>query len=288
MVQNLYLLYTEKLSITLPDMNSVETHCPNPLCRRIFSIESELIGRAARCPFCGQTMTARPLAIWRVIEQREEAYRQNNPALLEKIEHRFLDAKASRRLRYHVEHHQNPARPLKNHDFQYEPGHDQQTPHDHALSELAVVLDDLRSQWNVGSIFRTADGAGWGKLHLTGITPMPNARKLKKVSLGSENYVPWDYQARVLELFARRLKEGYTPVALEQTGDALDLYTFTPPEKMLLVLGNEVSGVSREALAACPERLAIPMAGRKASLNVAVSFGIAAFEIRRRWLARYR
>jgi tRNA G18 (ribose-2'-O)-methylase SpoU len=202
---------------------------------------------------------------------------------LERLENpTSLNGPRQRRLLYH-----EPRAPSseRRHDVQYEPSVDHPTPRQAPIPQLVVVLDDLRSQWNVGSIFRTVDGAGWGGIHLCGITPMPPSRGLLRVSLGAEEYVPWDYRAQVLETLAGRAGAGFTPVALEQTDDACDLYAFDPPRRMALVVGNEVAGVSREALQTCPARVCIPLFGRKASLNAAVAFGVAALELRRRWLA---
>lgn len=222
------------------------------------------------CPACGQDFTAKPDAIWEVLLRRQRAHQQGSEEQLARIEHRL-----------------NKQTIDGCHDLQYEAGVDAQLPRAEPIEHLVAALDDLRSQWNVGSIFRTADCAGWGGVHLCGITPLPTTRRVRRVSLGAETYVRWDYHARVLEAIQRRVAEGFIPVALEQTDDAQDLQAFDPPQRILLIVGNEVSGVSREALRACPIRVHIPLAGRKASLNVAVAFGVAAVELRRRWLRRY-
>src|SRR5581483_5745093 len=90
-------------------------------------------------------------------------------------------------------------------------------------ADLVAVLDDVRSQWNVGAIFRTADGAGWSGLDLCGITAVPPARIVAKVALGAERYVPWRYAASVVDACLAREREGYELVALEQTKDAVSV-----------------------------------------------------------------
>jgi tRNA G18 (ribose-2'-O)-methylase SpoU len=115
---------------------------------------------------------------------------------------------------------------------------------------------------------------------LCGITPIPPAKRVTRVSLGAEDILPWEYHASSLAGVRQLQAEGFTLVALEVTSDAVTLDSFIPPEKCALIIGNEVSGVSKEVLAACGTRVAIPMAGRKASLNAAIAFGIAAQHIR--------
>jgi len=184
--------------------------------------------------------------------------------------------------------HQDPRWNQRHHDPSYEAGRDSDLPRQEPLPQLVAVLDDLRSQANVGAIFRTVDCAGWGGLHLCGITAIPPSRGVLRASLGSENYVRWHYHSCVLEALALWVDRGYTPVALECTSDACLLEDFEPPAKLALVVGNERSGISREVLQLCPRRVAIPLTGRKASLNSAVAFGVAAFSIRQRWLRLHR
>jgi len=142
---------------------------------------------------------------------------------------------------------------------------------------IVVLLDNIRSLWNVGSIFRTADGCGVERLVLTGITGCPPRREVTKTALGAEEAVAWEYRADAAEALAVAVARGYEPVALEATDDAVPIDSFAWPARPLLVVGNEVAGVSDAVLAACPRRLAIPMLGAKSSFNVAVAFGIAAF-----------
>ena len=141
---------------------------------------------------------------------------------------------------------------------------------------LAAVLDDIRSLWNVGSIFRSADGCGLRKLWLAGITGTPPRREITKTALGAEDQVAWDYRADVLEAIEQARSEGYEPVSIEAGGTSSSLDDFRWPGKPCLVLGNEATGVSPLVLEACERRVSIPMCGVKESFNVAVAFGIAA------------
>ncbi len=155
---------------------------------------------------------------------------------------------------------------------------------------MIVILDNIRSMHNVGSIFRTADAAGVERIYLGGITPEPVDRldrprpQMTKVSLGAEKNIPWEKAASVLRLLAKLKKDDYAIVALEQDErsvpyDELHKQKFTD-YKIALVIGNEVDGVDKKVLARCDVIAEIPMAGAKESLNVAVAFGIMAFQLR--------
>jgi tRNA G18 (ribose-2'-O)-methylase SpoU len=141
---------------------------------------------------------------------------------------------------------------------------------------LAAILDDIRSLWNVGSIFRTADGCGVRKLWLAGITGTPPRVEITKTALGAEEQVAWDYRADVLEAIEEARAEGYEPVVVEAGEGSEEVGEFTWPRRPCLVLGNEATGVSPLVLDACAQRLSLPMCGVKESFNVAVAFGIAA------------
>jgi 23S rRNA (guanosine2251-2'-O)-methyltransferase len=158
-----------------------------------------------------------------------------------------------------------------------------QSPPVAAESRLAVLLDNLRSAWNVGAIFRTADGLGLQRLYLCGITPTPEEHTLRKTSLGSERTLAWEYARNALELADRLKAEGHKLVALEQdrrahalTGSRLPIPASQP---LVLILGNEVTGVDPGLLDLCDHIVDSPMRGHKRSLNVEVAFGIAAFTI---------
>ena len=146
------------------------------------------------------------------------------------------------------------------------------------MHPLVVVVPDVRSAYNVGSIFRTADSAGLRHVYLCGFTPTPEHRGVAKTALDAQDSVPWSHEADVLPLLARLKKEGYTVAALELTARAIPPARIEPAHVPLaLVLGNEVYGVSREVLGAADLHLALPQYGVKSSLNVSVAFGIAAY-----------
>ena len=154
------------------------------------------------------------------------------------------------------------------------------------MKELVVVLHDIRSLHNVGSIFRTADAAGVSKIYLCGITGSPldrfgNVRPdVAKVALGAEKTVPWEHSARTAMVLKKLKKEGYRIVALEQSKDSVPYYEpLTAHNKLALVLGNEVKGLPPSVLKAADITMEIPMRGEKESLNVSVAFGIAAFAL---------
>jgi len=140
---------------------------------------------------------------------------------------------------------------------------------------LAVLADNIRSLWNVGSIFRTSDSCGVELLILAGITGTPPRQGVAKTALGAEEAVRWRYHAEALAALESIRNGGYTPVALETVdhGDALTCFQW--PQRPCLVVGNEIRGVSPEVLDACNFHVSIPMRGVKDSLNVSVAFGIA-------------
>ena len=146
---------------------------------------------------------------------------------------------------------------------------------------LAVLVDNVRSLWNVGSVFRTADACGVRELVLTGITGCPPRTEISKTALGAEQAVSWSYRADALEALRRLRDEGYATVALETSPRAIPLHELKWPEKVCLVVGNEVAGVSDPVLERCDRHVSIPMYGIKDSLNVAVAFGIVAHQAAR-------
>jgi tRNA G18 (ribose-2'-O)-methylase SpoU len=144
---------------------------------------------------------------------------------------------------------------------------------------LTVLVDNVRSLWNVGSIFRTADACAVRTLYLAGITGHPPRPEISKTALGADSAVDWHYSADPLESLERVVADGYTPVAIETSPEAVPLGRVSWPPTVCLVVGNEVAGVSPPVLKACPLHVSIPMLGTKESLNVAVAFGIAAYEV---------
>lgn len=155
-----------------------------------------------------------------------------------------------------------------------------------AKKECIVMLHDIRSVHNAGSIFRSADGAGVSRIILSGYTAGPidhvgrERQDFKKVSLGSELSIPWERSIVALdERIAQLKEEGYSIVALERTPEAVDIFSYKSPNKFALILGNEVEGVSVETLAAADAVVSIPMNGIKESLNVSVAAGIAFYAL---------
>lgn len=142
---------------------------------------------------------------------------------------------------------------------------------------LVALVDNVRSLWNVGSIFRSADACGVRELVLAGISGCPPRPEITKTALGAEEAVAWRYHADPSDALAKLLEEGYEPVALETSKRAETLAEMCWPERTCLVVGNEVAGISQPVLDTCERHVFIPMCGVKNSLNVAVAFGIAAF-----------
>ncbi len=144
---------------------------------------------------------------------------------------------------------------------------------------ITTLVENVRSLYNVGAIFRTADGAGVSKVILTGITGCPPHKEIRKVALGAEENVSWEYHQDSVAI-ARQLKQkGIKIVALETTAESA-LYNQVKYEfPLCLVLGNEYHGISPELLAEADSYIKIPMRGMKVSLNVGVAFGIAIYEI---------
>ncbi len=148
--------------------------------------------------------------------------------------------------------------------------------------EFYVVCHNIRSMYNVGAIFRTADATGITKIYLGGYTPCPPKKEISKVALGAELTVPWEHRAQSWRLIDQLKAQGVEVVALENRIEgSIDYRQYKPKFPLALVLGNEISGVSAGLLKRANAIIHIPMYGRKESLNVAVAFGIAAYELNR-------
>ena len=144
---------------------------------------------------------------------------------------------------------------------------------------IALLVDNVRSLWNVGSIFRTADACGVREIVLAGISGCPPRPQISKTALGAEEAVPWRYRAEAMEGLTELARAGYTTVAIETSPRAVAFDRFEWPAAVCLVIGNEVAGVGEELLDACERHVSIPMRGVKDSLNVAVAFGIVAHHV---------
>ncbi|MBK8945290.1 MAG: RNA methyltransferase [Ignavibacteriae bacterium] len=147
---------------------------------------------------------------------------------------------------------------------------------------VVVILNSIRSSYNVGSIFRTSDGAMIEKLYLCGYTPHPPNKDVLKTALGSQESVTWEFSEDAKSVIHEYKSKGYTICALEQTNNNIsysDLQKNNLP--LCLIVGNEISGVNQELIDLCDISIEIPQYGIKQSLNVAVAYGIAIFELRK-------
>ena len=153
------------------------------------------------------------------------------------------------------------------------------------ITNSILVLPDIRSAINVGAIFRTADAVGIDKIYLTGWTPRPTdkfgriQKDIAKSALGAETWIPWEYKKTLIPLITILKKEGYTVIAIEQDKRAVDYRKIKTTDKVAIILGPEVTGLSKKILDKCDLIAEIPMYGKKESLNVSVACGIALFRI---------
>lgn len=145
---------------------------------------------------------------------------------------------------------------------------------------LTLVLDNIRSLHNIGSVFRTADAFLIEKIYLCGITASPPHKDIHKTALGATESVAWEYRAQTVNLI-KELKTTHTCLAIEQAENAISLDAFMPQQgrKYALIFGNEVKGVSQEAVNACDGVIEIPQLGTKHSLNIAVSAGVVVWDL---------
>ena len=146
---------------------------------------------------------------------------------------------------------------------------------------IIIVLDDIRSLHNIGSVFRTADAFLIEKIYLCGITATPPNKEIHKTALGATETVTWEHAENVLEVIENLKKESITVLAIEQVESAIFLQDFVveKDKKYALVFGNEVFGVSQDAIAICDGCIEIPQLGTKHSLNISVSAGIVVWDL---------
>lgn len=155
-----------------------------------------------------------------------------------------------------------------------------------------IILDNIRSALNIGSIFRTGSGIGINKIYICGISPIPfeTSEKLKdknikrkdfvKTSLGAEDEIEWEYKENILDLLKELRKENYEIVALEQNEKSIDYKDLKiEKEKVAIILGSETEGVQEKVIDLCDKIAEIPMLGLKESLNVTIAFAILAYKI---------
>lgn len=151
--------------------------------------------------------------------------------------------------------------------------------------DIRVLLHNIRSAHNVGAIFRTADALGVSRIYLSGYTPTPldrflrPAKEIAKTALGAELTIPWEHATSPAKFLRVSKKEGYRVVGVELDPRAIDYKTYTSGEHTLIVMGNEVRGLSKSLRDACDTLIEIPMRGKKESLNVATAFGIVLFRL---------
>lgn len=147
-------------------------------------------------------------------------------------------------------------------------------------ARMSVLLDNIRSAGNVGSILRSAEGFGFAHAHLCGITPTPENDAVKKTALGAEDSVTWSYHKDAVKLVKGLKVEGWKVFGLEEGNRASSIREMKNPEAdAVLIVGNEITGVDPELLSQCDRVFTIPMQGEKKSFNVAVAFGIAAYAL---------
>lgn len=162
------------------------------------------------------------------------------------------------------------------------------------MVRLALVIHDVRSAHNVGSLLRTADGLGVEKVYISGISPYPVtqndsrlphiaervSRQIHKTALGAEDFLDITYSNDINKCFEELAKNGFKPVALEQTQSAIQLQDYKPSGSIALVVGNEVSGIDNASLKKIKTHIKIPMSGKKESFNVAAAAAIALYQLR--------
>lgn len=152
--------------------------------------------------------------------------------------------------------------------------------------EFYLLLDNIRSLFNVGAIFRTADAAGIDKIILGGITCLRGQGKIKelnpkisKTALGAEKIIPWEHAQQPWQIIKKLKKQGFQVIALEKSKKSIVYSKFKPRFPLVLVVGNEIRGVSKNLLKKSDKIIHLPMAGQKESLNVGIATGIAVYEI---------
>ena len=148
---------------------------------------------------------------------------------------------------------------------------------------VAVLLDNVRSLYNVGSFFRTGDAAGIEKLYLAGITGFPPKKALTKTALGSDERLPWDHALDPIPIIDALRARQYEIAAIETSLHSVDLFDWRPAFPVCLVFGHEVDGIRPEVLDRCDTHVRIPMLGVKHSLNVATAGGVAIYELLRKY-----
>lgn len=147
---------------------------------------------------------------------------------------------------------------------------------------IYVILENVRSLYNVGAIFRTSDGAGVDKIFLCGITGQPPRPEINKTALGAEEMVDWEYDEEAVDVIERLRADGFQIVGVELAEGAENYWEASFEKKVCFVFGHEIEGVSDEVLEVCDKKIFIPMHGKKESLNVEAAFSTVVYEARRK------
>jgi len=162
------------------------------------------------------------------------------------------------------------------------------------VRKIILVVHNVRSAHNVGSVLRTADGLGLEAVYLTGYTPYPPSpndqrlphlaqkagRQIHKTALGAEVAVRWQHEPDITKAIDKLRTAGYIVAALEQTNKSINLADFKPPDRLALVVGSEVGGLEKAVLELCDVHLQIPMSGQKESFNVSIAAAIALYHLK--------
>lgn len=146
---------------------------------------------------------------------------------------------------------------------------------------LLVILDNIRSLNNIGSVFRTSDAFRIEKIYLCGYTAQPPHREIQKTALGATKSVDWEHNENIIDVIKTLQSQNVKVIAIEQTENAimLDDFTVTKSEKIAIVMGNEVQGVQQEVIDICDSVIEIPQIGTKHSLNISVSCGVVLWDL---------
>ena len=147
-------------------------------------------------------------------------------------------------------------------------------------NDIVIIAHNIRSLWNIGAVFRSADAFKVSHIHLTGYTAAPPRKEISKTALGAEMTIPWSVEKDPVEVIRQRRKEGFLIVSLESTESSVPLKDFRAQKPVCLILGHEILGVEKELMTLSDVTVHIPMLGAKHSLNVSVATGIALYQIR--------
>jgi 23S rRNA (guanosine2251-2'-O)-methyltransferase len=151
---------------------------------------------------------------------------------------------------------------------------------------VSVLLENVRSMYNVGSFFRTCDAAGVERLHLCGYMATPPKKEISKTALGADETVPWDHTFDTAQRVAELRARGYEIAAIETSNRSVDIFDWTPRFPVCVLFGHEVDGLTPALLEACDTHVRIPMLGQKHSLNVATAGGVVLYELLRKFTRR--